>query len=292
MSNKSTAETKTIIYLGPEGSYTEIAADCVTKKYNCIDYQPVMQSSIIKVIQSIDNKKGFIGVVPIENSIEGIVRETVDNLVKTTSEVYITSEIIIPISHCLISRARDKSYITNVVSHPQALAQCSNYIAKNLPHVADQIVAPSTSDAVKQLPELPETYAAIGTYKASRIYGLNVLDTEINDKKDNLTRFVTLESYISEPTGNDKTSIAFSTVNESGALASVLMAFKESDINLCYIESRPSKKVFGEYTFFMDFEGHIKDDKVKDVIDKISPMIHFYRLLGSYAIAKDVYTPL
>jgi len=283
VSNNSSVNTKTIVYLGPEGSYTEIAADYIAKKLNYANYQSVIEPSIIKVIQSIDNCKGFIGIVPVENSIEGIVRETVDNLIKTTSEIFITSEIIVPIRHCLISRSKDISKITKVISITQALAQCRSFLSDNLGN-AEQITATSTSEAVRQLLDLPDNYAAIGSFKASQIYKLNVLAEEINDIKDNLTRFISLGSYIPDPTGNDKTSIAFSTVNEPGALVNVLLTFQESNINLSYIESRPSKKVFGEYTFFIDFEGHIKDANIKQTIEKIAPMTHFYRLLGSYPV--------
>ena len=285
MNNHSSVETKTIVYLGPEGSYTEIAANCVAKKLNYDDYQSIIEPSIIKVIQSIDNDKGFIGIVPVENSIEGIVRETVDNLIKTTSDIFITSEIIVPISHCLISRSKNISKITKVMSITQALAQCRSFLANNLGD-AEQITTTSTSEAVKQLLDLPDNYAAIGSFKASQVYDLHILAEGINDIKDNLTRFVSLGSHIPKPTGKDKTSIAFSTCNKPGALVNVLLTFQENDINLSYIESRPSKKVFGEYTFFIDFEGHIKDAHIKKAIEKISPMIHFYRFLGSYPVFK------
>jgi chorismate mutase/prephenate dehydratase len=274
-------EKQTVVYLGPEGSYTEIAAEIACKMHGYEDCNQNIQPSIIKVIQLIDTNNDFIGVVPIENSIEGIVRETVDNLIKTTSDIYITSEIVVPISHCLISRAKHISKITKVISIIQALAQCRSFLADNLGE-AEQLTATSTSQAVKQLLDLPENYAAIGSKKAAEVYSLNILAEGINDVKDNLTRFVTLESKIPDPTGNDKTSIAFSTHNESGALLNVLTAFKEHDINLSYIESRPSKKVFGEYTFFIDFDGHIKDDKVQKTIEKITKMTSFYRFLGSY----------
>lgn len=274
-------EKLTVVYLGPEGSYTEMAADIACKKYDYEDCNQNIQPSIIKVIQIIDDNNDFIGVVPIENSIEGIVRETVDNLIKTTSDIYISSEIIVPISHCLISRTKHISKITKVISIIQALAQCREFLAINLPK-AEQITATSTSLAVKQLLDLPDNYAAIGSKKAAEVYSMNILAQNINDVNDNLTRFVTLESKIPEPTGNDKTSIAFSTRNETGTLVNILQVFRDFDINLSYIESRPSKKVFGEYTFFIDFDGHIKDDKVRYTIEKITKMTSFYRFLGSY----------
>ena len=280
--NKNITEQKTVIYLGPAGSYTEIAAEKFVERLGYNNFKFSSQSSILRVIQSIDNNNNCIGVVPIENSIEGIVRESIDNLVKTTSRVLITQEIVLPISHCLISKATNISGITKIMSISQALAQCQHFIAKTFPNEMELIPATSTSDAVRQLKDLPENYAAIGTYKASRIYGLNVIAEEINDEKDNLTRFVCLDSHIAESTGKDKTSIAFSTCNKTGALADILLAFKENGINLSYIESRPSKKVFGDYTFFIDFDGHIEDENVQKTIGKIAPLVRSYRFLGSY----------
>jgi len=270
-----------LIYLGPAGSYTEIAAEELVKTKQLDDFNRVIKNSIVKVIEASDNSNGDMGVVPIENSIEGIVRETLDNLIKTTSRVMITGEVLIPISHCLISKAENINEIDKVVSIPQALAQCRGFIETNLGK-AELLTATSTSEAVKQLSELPSNYAAIGSSKAAGLYGFKILAMGINDEKDNLTRFVSLGSGIPAPTGADKTSIALSLCNKPGALVDVLLVFKENNINLSYIESRPSRKVFGDYTFFIDFDGHIEDENVQKVIGKITPYINFYRFLGSY----------
>ncbi|MCK7521219.1 MAG: hypothetical protein MZV64_27830 [Ignavibacteriales bacterium] len=191
---------KIIVYLGPKGSYTEIAAEKFIKLTGIEEYKSEIINSITGVIESTD-KNNNIGVVPIENSIEGIVRETVDTLIKTTSRVTIVREILTPIAHYLISKAENMSRIDKIISHPQALAQCNGFIIKNFGNI-DLISASSTSEAARQLISLPDNYAAIGTYKASELYGLNILTQEINDEKDNLTRFVCLDSYIPKPTGN------------------------------------------------------------------------------------------
>ena len=272
---------KTIAFLGPRGSYTEIAADYFIKDLSLESFELSISPSIIKVIEKIDNNNGDIGVIPIENSIEGIVRESVDNLIRTTSRVTIIQEVIIPISHCLISKSTDISRIEKVSSITQALAQCQHFLAKNIPN-AETVQSTSTSEAVRLLVDLPDNYAAIGSSKAAEIYGFNVIATEINDEHDNKTRFVCLGSDITAPTGNDKSSIAFSTCNQAGTLVSVLNAFKDNSINLSYIESRPSKKVFGDYTFFIDFDGHIEDENVQRTLGRITPLISFYRFLGSY----------
>lgn len=284
-----TLNTTEVVYLGPAGTYTEIAAENLIKEKTDIkNFDKTPKATIIQVIKAVDNDRGKIGVVPIENSIEGIVRETVDNLITSTSRVMITGEIIVPISHCLMSKGNDIFKIDKVLSKDQALAQCLHFMAKHLKDGVEKIPVSSTSEAARQIAELPENYAAIASYKAAEIYGLNILAKNINDEKDNLTRFVSLGAKTLPRTGNDKTSIAFSARNESGALVDILLVFKENDINLSYIESRPSKKVFGDYTFFIDFEGHIEDENVQKTIGKIAPMINFYRILGSFPKGKTV----
>lgn len=272
--------SKKFIYLGPQGSYTEMALDKFIGSLDLTNTEILNKNSIIKVIESVNSSENFIGVVPLENSIEGIVRETLDNLVR--SDLFIIAEEIIPVSHCLISKGNDINKIETVVSHPQALAQCQQYLNKELSPSLNLENASSTAIAVKSLLEFPANFAAIGTEKAAEIYGFNILDKAINDIPDNKTRFVMIDKKIHPPSGNDKTSIAFSTKNETGCLVNVLNIFKDKNISLCYIESRPSKKIFGEYIFFVNFEGHVKDRHVAEALELIKPMINFYRLLGSY----------
>lgn len=272
---------ETIVYLGPEGSYTEVATEKIAALYGLNIFKPIIKSSIIKVIEEIDNDNGFLAVVPIENSIEGIVRETLDNLIKASSRVTIAREVIIPISHCLISKSDKLSDITKIMSIPQALAQCQHYIANTFQNV-EILPTTSTSEAVKSLLDLPENHAAIGSCNAAEIYNLNILASQINDVKDNMTRFVCLSADVPLPTGNDKTSIAFACHNKPGTLVDALNAFSQNGINLSYIESRPSKKIFGDYNFFIDFDGHIQDENIQKTIGKIAPIVSFYRFLGSY----------
>ncbi len=271
-----------VIYLGPEGSYCEQATSYLLKDRDFDNSNKIMKSSIIQIIKSVDTEGDSLGIVPVENSIEGIVRETVDNLIKTSSNVVIIKELIMPIAHCLISKSDEISNVEKVISHPQALAQCRSFIEDNLRKNTEKISAPSTSEAVKRLAGLPDTHAAIGNCKAAEIYGFNILAKEINDIKENLTRFILLGSTISQSTGKDKTSIAFSTYNEAGALAKILNILEQHGINMSYIESRPSKKVFGDYTFFIDFDGHISDKNVEQAIEDITPLLNFYKFLGSY----------
>lgn len=276
--------TPNLIYLGPPGSYTEVAAECLMKKCNIDKFNRNIKNSIIGVIEAMDDsvsQKNKIGVVPVENSIEGIVRETIDNLIRTKSNVIITSEMIVPVTHCLISKTKNPENIDRIISISQALAQCRSFLEKKFPE-AEKITAKSTSGAVKQLNELPENYAAIGSARAAEIYGYNIIYSGINDEKDNITRFVSLGYSVPEPSGRDKTSIAFSTNNRPGALVEILQVFRENNINLSYLESRPSRKVFGDYTFFMDFDGHLNNENVYNTLEKTRSFVNCYWFLGSY----------
>ncbi|MDD3238048.1 MAG: prephenate dehydratase [Candidatus Gastranaerophilales bacterium] len=271
-----------IYYLGPEGTYTHKALTFFEKEFNleANDYTPL--KTIKKVLEAVNDNGDVLGVIPIENSIEGIVRESIDNLIKQSDErVTIMGEVILPISHALMSKAINKNKIKTIISHPQALAQCANYIEKELDDV--QILEEtSTSAAAKRVSLLDNTYAAIANEMAADVFNLSILDTAINDEKDNKTRFLLIGKYEMPQTGNDKTSIVFSTKNVAGALAKILDVFNKYNLNLSYIDSRPSKKNLGEYNFFIDFDGHIEDKDVDNAMDEIAPLVSYFRFNGSY----------
>lgn len=275
---------KQVHYLGPQGSYCEIAARQFLElnEFDPSKHTLTPCSSIIKVIENVDSIQNIIGVVPIENSIEGPVRETIDNLVKASSKVMISRETVVKISHCLVTKAKKYDEIKTVISYTQGLAQCKNFINRNLSHDVELKTANSTSEAIKSIKDLPKSYAAIGPGIAAELYGLPILSTGINDQPENYTKFALLSDSFPDTTGNDQTSIAIVLRNKPGALVEILQPFSENDINLCRIESRPSKKNLGEYVFFIDFNGHIQDDNVKATIGKIAPNVDSYRFLGSY----------
>lgn len=271
-----------IAYLGPGGSYTEMAKDIFCKKYELSANQEPMKT-IKSILEFVDENSSAIGILPIENSIEGAVRETIDNLIRTkNSNVRILSEIVMPIHHCLLSKTTELYSITGVISHPQALGQCRNYIHNNLPRNLNIIEAASTAEAAKKLEEYNLTYAAIGSEKTAEIYNLNILQCNINDEPDNKTRFAIIGDFETPKTQNDNTTLAFSTENKPGALLEILQIFHDYEINLSYIDSRPSKTKFGEYTFFVDFDGHISDEKTAKVLEEVKSRTHYYRLVGSY----------
>lgn len=273
---------KNIAYLGPGGSYTEMAKDLFCERYNLtVDQTPL--KTIKQVLEFIDETSNAVGVLPVENSIEGAVRETIDNLVRTkNTNIKILSELVMPIKHCLLSKTTELYSITGVISHPQALGQCQNFIHNNLPKHLNIIEAASTAEAAKKLEEYNLTYAAIGSEKTAQIYNLNILQCNINDDPDNKTRFALIGDFETPKTQSDNTTLAFSTENKPGALLEILQIFHNYGINLSYIDSRPSKVKFGEYLFFVDFDGHITDEKIAKVIEEVKKQSHYYRLVGSY----------
>lgn len=271
-----------IAYLGPGGSYTEMAKDIFCQKYE-IDARQEPMKTIKQVLEFVDETPNAIGVLPIENSVEGAVRETIDNLIRTKNEnIRVLSELVMPIRHCLLSRTTEISSITGIISHPQALGQCQNFIHNELPRHLNIIEVASTAEAARRLQDYNLTYAAIGSEKTADAYYLNILKENINDDPDNKTRFALIGDFETSKTENDNTTLAFSTENKPGALLEILQIFHDYEINLSYIDSRPSKTKFGEYTFFVDFDGHISDEKNIKVLEEVKSRTHYYRLVGSY----------
>lgn len=268
-----------IAFLGPCGTYCEEAKNLFGEKFGIKESIPL--SSIKKVIEFTRNTPDTAGVIPIENSIEGVVRETMDNLLKV-SGINITAETVIEINHCLICAGDDISRIKKVYSHPQALAQCHNTLETLLLSGYETIETSSTGRAIHDLTRLDDTCAAIGNELAAKSAGFNILKYKINDEPDNKTRFVFISPNTAPPTGCDRTSIVFSTKNEAGALVKVLNVFDELKLNLCYIDSRPSKKNLGEYVFFADFEAHIEEEKSQKALNAIKKHTNFVKVLGSY----------
>lgn len=271
-----------LAYLGPGGSYCEMAKDLFCKKYELnLSEEPL--NTIKRVLEFVDDNPGAIGVLPIENSIEGAVRETIDNLIRTkNTNVRILSELVMPIEHCLLSRTTELYSISGVISHPQALAQCQNFIHNELPMNLNIIQAASTAEAARCLECHNLTYSAIGSRKTAEIYNLNILKDNINDDPDNKTRFALIGDLETPKTENDNTTLAFSTENKPGALLDILQIFHDFGINLSYIDSRPSKIKFGEYTFFVDFDGHISDENIAHMLEKVQEKTQYYRVVGSY----------
>lgn len=270
-------------YLGPEGSFTHQALSAYLIKGNRQNARIIPFQTITQIIEAVNANRIQAGVVPIENSIEGSVGETLDSLTRASQKVTINHEVIIPIEHCLITRTKKLSGIKKIIAHAQALSQCQTYIKKFL---QDAILEPTTSNslAVKTISKSNnESEAAIGPAMAAEIYKVPIYEKGINDEKENFTRFVLIGTATMNPTGHDKTTIAFGVpYDKPGTLVGVLNSFSKEKINLSRIESRPSKKALGEYIFFIDLEIHRDDPSLKKALSEVASEFSFYRWLGSY----------
>ncbi len=271
---------KKIAYLGPPGTFTEEALDKFVKDISQV--RKISFPTVADVIRSVDRGEADEGLVPMENSIEGSVNITQD-ILTFESEAKIIGEVIIPVKHSLIGKKKIKlDNIKKVISHPHATAQCRKYLSTNLKG-AEVIAANSTAEAVKILKKENDDIAAIGTKTAAKIYDLEIIENDIEDNKDNKTRFVFIGNSIQPKTGNDKTSIVcFLKEDRPGSLYNILKEFACRNINLTRLESRPAKKDLGDYVFMIDLEGHLHDENIFEAIEVLRKSVYLVKILGSY----------
>ena len=277
------SKIKKLIFLGPNGSYSDFAKNNFIDFFdlNCVSTSLKSITGIIKALKD-ENSQDIVAVIPIENSIDGIVRETLDNLYMLKKEgIKIISETTLNVEHALLGYGK-KSHIKIIRSHPQALAQCKQYIHANFPDTLIEEATLSTSSAIKSLSKNDTNIASIGSVECAQMYGVPIIEQNINDEPNNKTRFILLGKFNAPKTGNDKTSITFSTENKAGALSKILTILDTYGINMSYIDSRPSKKELGEYVFYIDFEGHINDDKVQMAFAELKPLVKMFYVIGSY----------
>ena len=271
-----------IAYLGPEASFSEMARDIFCKKYNINTFSTPLRT-IPDVIDFVDKNPFTLGVVPLENSIDGTLRISLDSLMFTkNSNIKILSEVTVPIEYCLLSRTTEFYSITGIIGTPYLLGKCQEFIKHELPLNLNIIENTTMSECARNLSNYNLTYGSIGNRKTAETFRLNILKENINDDKTNQTKYILIGNFDTLPTGNDKTAIAFATNNSPGALLEILQIFLENDINLTYISSQPSKDDMEEYIFIVNFNGHIKDTKIMKVLNEIKSKTIFYRFLGSY----------
>ena len=226
-----------------------------------------------------ENQSGF-SILPVENSIEGTVGQSIDAITKT--DLHSIGEIYLKVEHCLIGSGSIDD-VNTVYSHPQALGQCSEFI-----HNRKLRTVPTydTAGSVKIIKEMnDESCASIASKDAGNLYNISIIKEGIENNSNNFTRFLIFSKGNTDETGNDKTSIIFSVKHEPGALFQILKEFHDNEINLTKIESRPNKNKNWEYNFFVDFLGHHSNVKIKLVLDKIRENTLFLKVLGSYPIA-------
>lgn len=263
-----------VAYLGPEGTFTEGAA---FKHFgHAIDAIPV--EDIAAVFRRVESGGSDYGVVPIENSTEGVVGHTLDMFV--TSGLSICGEVELAIHHCLLSAGGGLDDIDRIYSHQQSFGQCRRWLDTNLPDALRESVT-SNGEAARRA-STEKGSAAIAGELAATDYGLRVLSRNIEDEPGNTTRFVVLGRQSVGATGNDKTSVLFSTKDRPGALYDLLQPFKSRDINMTRIESRPSRRGKWSYVFYVDFEGHAADANVAAALGELGERAPFFKFLGSY----------
>lgn len=266
--------SQTVAYLGPQATFTHLAA--LRKFGESAQYIPV--KSIKDVFDEVERGRVRFGVVPIENSTEGVVNHTLDLFVDSPLLIY--GEVMFEISHHFLSQADRFESIKTVYSHPHAIAQCRKWLEANLSSVAIA-EEPSTARAAERCVEDP-TAGAIASELAAQLYGLRILQARIEDNVQNFTRFIILSQRGAERTGKDKTSIIVSAKDRVGALYDLIRPFSSYGINMTKIESRPTRRKVWEYLFFMDLEGHQEDDRLKKALEEVKGRCMFLKVLGSY----------
>jgi len=266
-------KTMTIAYLGPEATFTHQAA--VQRFGASLNYSA--QKTIADVFAAVTKQEADYGVVPVENSTEGVVTHTLDMFVD--SDLQIVSQILLRIQQCLMSNS-PLAKLTKLYVHPQSLAQCRGWLARHLPQV--EIVETSSNARSAELAAGEKGAGALGGALAAEQYGLKVLARDIQDNAVNVTRFLVLGRRCGPSTGDDRTSLMISVADKPGALHEALDAFRRHKVNLSKIESRPSKRRAWEYFFFIDCSGHREESTLARTIEELSQHCHFVKILGSY----------
>ncbi len=268
---------KRISYFGPAGTYTEEAALLYDASAELLPFP-----TIPAVCRAVSDGIADEGIVPIENSLEGAVVNTLDYLISET-DLFICNEVVMPIEHCLmIKPGGNAGSIEIIYSHPQSLGQCRHYLEENYP-LAVPTASLSNSAAVNDMLNSPTPAAAIAPQRAATLYGAEIIDRSIQDRANNATRFVLLAPCDHPPTGRDKTSICFSFAQDRpGSLYNALGLFALRNLNLVKIESRPNKEVLGRYIFLVDCEGHRENTVVKEALEALEKQVTTLKVFGSY----------
>ena len=263
-----------IAYLGPEGTFTQSAA----LKHFGHSVSTVPMSSIPDVFNSVESGHADYGLVPVENSTEGVISHTLDMFID--SNLKVCGEVEIPIHHHLATKSQDVSGIRHIYSHQQSFAQCRRWLDQNFPGV-ERIPVSSNAEAAR-LASIESDAAAICGLPAVEIFDLKICYENIEDLSDNTTRFVIIGKQDVGPSGNDKTSLLISTKNEPGALLGLLQPLANHNISMNKIESRPAQGRKWAYVFFIDIDGHQHDENVVAALNELKQQAALFKILGSY----------
>ncbi|MCI0666800.1 MAG: prephenate dehydratase [Methylococcaceae bacterium] len=264
----------TVAFLGPEGTFTQQAA----RKHFGHGIETLSLASIDEVFREVESQSAQFGVVPVENSTEGVITHTLDSFL--TSSLLICGEVNLRIHHNLLSGETSMSGIREIISHQQSFAQCRRWLDRFLPDVKRTSVN-SNAEAARRVESLPHS-AAIASELAAKLYHLNIIERNIEDEPDNTTRFLVIGNVCAERTGMDKTSLVVSTGNQAGALHAMLAPFSAHGVSMTKIESRPSRQGMWSYVFFIDIEGHQSDPDVTRALQDLKQKASMLKVLGSY----------
>ncbi len=266
-----------VAYLGPEGTYTHAAA---LKQFGT-SIEPVALAAIDEVFREVESGNAAYGIVPVENSTEGVVNHTLDMFLQST--LNICGEVSLRIHHHLLSNEENINQVNTVYGHPQALAQCRRWLSINLPNV-ERIAASSNAEAASIVVKTPGS-AATASESAASVYQLQSLARNIEDDPNNITRFFVIGKQQTDPSGKDKTSLLLSAANHPGALYAMLSPIAENGVSMTRIESRPSRRAVWDYVFFVDVEGHQRDANISKVLSRLQDNHFLVRVLGSYPVS-------
>ncbi|HHS99820.1 MAG TPA: prephenate dehydratase [Thiomicrospira sp.] len=266
-----------VAYLGPEGSYSHSS---VIKQFGSSAHA-VPVSTIENVFSAVEKDEANYGIVPVENSSEGVVKSSQNELIQTSLKI--SGEVELPIHHCLMSKSISHEKIKKVVAHQQALGQCETWLKNNVPWA--EIEAVDSNALAAKMAQEDETLAAIASEQAAQLYQLIILDSHIEDFKDNSTKFWVIGKEDTQPSGEDKTALILSIHNKAGALLDILACFSKRNINMTRIVSRPSTDKTWDYLFFIDVLGHKDDENLKEALAEVESKAAFYKLLGSFPVS-------
>lgn len=268
----------TVAYLGPEGTFTQLAAI----KHFGRAAQCVACATIDESLRLVEAGQADYAVTPIENSTEGSVGRTLDLLVGTSLQA--CGEVQLRIHHHLLCRHTDFSRVEVVYAHAQALAQCQNWLNRRLPDHVRRVSVSSNGEAARLASEC-DTACAIASQTAAEIYHLHNLAANIEDESDNTTRFLVLGHQATLQSGHDKTSLIVGAPNKAGTLNRIIEPLTQAGISMSKFESRPSRTGLWEYLFFIDIEGHVRDEKVQAALDALRERTAFVKVIGSYPMS-------
>lgn len=279
---------KNIAYLEPENSFSAMAMDEFCTMYDLKCFTTPL-TNIKQIVEYVEQNPDTLGVLPVENTLDGTIRESLDCLIMAKNpNIRIIGELILPIEYCLLSKTTELYSISNLIASPRMIAKCQDFIKNEMPMHHTIIEAASMFEAADDLRNHNLTYASIGNRRIAQNCMLNILKENIHDDKNNKTRYILIGDVETKPTGKDKTTVAFRTNNTPGALLKILNIFLENNINLTYISSQPSKTNPDEYIFIVNFEGHIQNKNMLKAIDEIKPKTSYFRYLGSYKTGIEV----